>query len=411
MPDTELNPSITPVSVQNVKALMPGWNKKFDDWGQKVEESIDKRISVEIGKIDPSALASIRIDRHVTGKCLPDGTYYPGQRLEVENTVRIVRIFDTDVTIYSPSDKETFVQGDGFTVKDNKIVIPPDPRVEYFKFTSYIQLPSDLAYLGQTLEYELVAFTTHSIDVASLFVTMSDTIKPSMSLADMDLSILSGVGNVAAKYPQQFMEWATTGEQITIPVIGYGDQKFRVVAIQHYDTVAGGKCGLVLQSVNAFKFDITNIDISQPTLLNSLFTNQWRNLVTEVKIPKYIGESSSAVLSTVNAWVFAPSRAELMGPYDAGNPAHSPCLDKEGTQQAYWASHTTAQDRIRNDASTGSPTAYTCRSQIKDAWVYMGPVDEGGSFSASGYFVNKAFSEDKTATHWPLTICIGDSNV
>lgn len=404
---------MTPVSVQNVKRIMPAWNKKFEDWGEQVEESIEKRISLEIEKIDPSMLASVRIDRRITGKSLSDGTYYPGQLLEVENAVRIVRIFDTPVTIYSPGDKETFIPAsiEGVTFDGNKVTVPTNPRIEYFKFTSYIQLSSDITNLGKTLEYELVAYTTHSIDVGSVFVPITPTLAPPGAVQDLDFGLFIGAANMAAKYPQEFMNWAKNGEEVAIQMTGLGDVVFRIVAVQQYDTTAGGKCGLVLQSKTLF----TEFTTDENTNL-SLFPANWQAAIVQCLVPMLSGSSSSGAtipaITTTAAKVFRPSRAEIAGKIHTGEGHTNGCYDDVGSQYPYWANHNTASDRIMKTLA-GEPHSYVLRqrtSSMKRSSALWDYYSEYGEVSTEGEFTTDA-STELMGLYRPLCFCIGDSTV
>lgn len=382
---TERNLDVTPVSVQNVKALMPEWNRKFDEWGENVEASINEKIQVEIAKIDPDSLIAVRAERVIMTPPFTDNKYYPAQEIEIVTYVRLVRIFATEVEMYSVHENETFLEGDGYTVRDGKVYIPAEPRNTYVKVYSKYQIPVDSSYWDKVIELEAVFVSDRSIDVASAYFPMVKDPTDIGNLSELSITQFQSVANMAAANPSLFMSLATQGKTININWTGIGEIPCRIVGVGHYQTPDGGRSGFTLQPTvipftesspysSSSRYECYNtckFASEEDNYISKYLPVEWRKIIQQVLI--VVANRDGVQDASYPSKIFPPSVTEMGITYSN--------TFKCGSLLPYWASHSTQTDRILNIKTSSSPGQWVLRDVTKAA-SYPVVVYTDGSITA-----------------------------
>lgn len=193
------------------------------------------------------------------------------------------------------------------------------------------------------------------------------------------------------------------GDTINITLKNSEQIQMRIIGINH-DTLSSdhtSKAGLTLQMVNClatlYRMNDSNTNAggwqsskmkvtTMPTLL-ALLPDEWQAVIKTVDKKSANGGSlnySATVTTSENLFLLAG--VEIFGSSDSYGYAQDGA--NEGTQYAYWASHNTANDRIKNYDNAGTPTAtyWWERSSSSGDTNYFCAVDIGGSakvYSAS----------------------------
>jgi len=185
------------------------------------------------------------------------------------------------------------------------------------------------------------------------------------------------------------------GDTVNITLITNEVIQMRIIGINH-DTLSSdhtSKAGLTLQMVNClatrYAMNDSNTNAggwqsskmkvsTMPTLL-ALLPDEWQAVIKTVDKKSANGGSSNySATVTTSENLFLLAGVEIFGSSDSYGYAQDGA--NEGTQYAYWASHNTANDRIKyyDNAGTQTATFWWERSSHYKYTSYFCSVSGGG---------------------------------